>query len=91
VTKRIDDFIAFMDKQASHVMAGNIQDADLLDEEDIEAMMNSLPELASMQMIMMSPKLALWFSFMRGVLWARYRAEAEHPINRALRDIKGLD
>ena len=81
MTKQTDDFIAFMGEQASQITAGNMQDVDLLDEEDIEAMIQNLPgDMASMQMIIMNPRLALWFSFMRGVLWARYR------LRRAIED-----
>jgi len=90
MTERIDEFIASMERQAKSILADNMQDADIMDVEDIEAMMKSLPEMVSFHMIMTSPTLALWFSFMRGVLWARYRADSEKPINQALRDVKGL-
>ena len=88
---KADDFIKDMEAKANLSIEDWGHLGNILDAEDLEVILKLINDMNSTTMVLsMGPMIALMSAFVAGVAWAKYRAEADSPLNDLLDSVKGL-
>ena len=88
---KADDFIKDMETKVKLPIEELARSDNVMDTEDLEVILKIINDSISVAMVLsMGPTMALMSAFVAGMAWARYKAEADSPINDMLDGVKGL-
>jgi len=88
---KADDFIKDMETKVKLPIEELARSDNVMDTEDLEVILKIMNDSISVAMVLsMGPTMALMSAFVAGMAWARYKVEAESPINDMLDGVKGL-